>query len=191
MPAIRDVIYTTINNQGGNQRVIYQVTGLEDNPAKMILLSTVYKGFANIYKNTKYITFQKDFDLAEEYCKEKGYHLYQTGGSVSTTALDIGITLGVKRIIFLGLDLAFTNNYVHAEGTLSRELSGTDNLRQVKDINGELIYTSKSLDYYRRWIEKRIKSMKGVEIIDATEGGAMIDGMSVKKLSEVIKLNDV
>lgn len=169
-----------------NQRVIAQIVGLEDNEAKMILLATAYKGFANTYKNLKYIAFQKDFSLSEEYAREHGFNLYKTGGSVSTTALDIGISLGCNRIIFLGLDLAYPNNFVHASDTSRRELTNTTNLRQVRDVNGNMVYTSKSLDYYRQWIEKRIANEQDVEIIDATEGGALIKGMKIMKLEDII-----
>ncbi len=112
--------------------------------------------------------------------------LFNTGGSVSTTALDIGIKFGCKRIIFIGLDLAYTNNQGHALDTPTAEMMDTTELRKVLDINGRLVGTGKSLDIYRKWIEKRIKGIDNIEFIDATEGGALIEGMRVCKLVDVI-----
>lgn len=172
-----------------NERVYAQIRGLENETIPMLFLSTAYHGFASNYKGDKYIILQYEYDKSEKYAKEKGVNLYKTGGSVSTTALDIGITLGCKRIVFLGLDLAFTDNFVHATNTSRRELASTDDLRQVEDINGELVYTSKSLDIYRKWIENRIMDVKDIEIIDATEGGAKIKGMKIAKLSDAINNN--
>ncbi|MDF2802122.1 MAG: uncharacterized protein K0S61_2025 [Anaerocolumna sp.] len=169
-----------------NERVYAQISGLENENIPMLYLSTAYHGFAEKYQGDKYMILQKDYDKSEQYAKEKGVSLYRTGGSVSTTALDLGISLGCKRIVFLGLDLAFTNNYVHALGTSRRELTSTDDLRQVENINGDLIYTSKSLDIYREWIENRIKTEKVIEFIDATEGGAKIKGMKIEPLLDVI-----
>jgi len=169
-----------------NPRVYGQISGLESRKVPMLFLSTAFKGFAANYQGEKYIICQKDFPKAEDVAKEKGLNLYQTGGSVSTTALDIGITLGCKRIIFLGLDLAFTDNFVHAAGTSQRELTNTQDLRQIEDIYGNMIYTSRSLDMYRRWIENRIKEERGVSFIDATEGGAKIQGMTISNLHDVI-----
>jgi hypothetical protein len=100
--------------------------------------------------------------------------------------LDIGISFACKRIIFLGLDLAFTDNYIHAAETSRRDLTSTEDLRQVPDIHGNKIFTSKSLDIYRQWIENRIRNEKGIEFIDATEGGARIEGMKLMKLSECL-----
>lgn len=170
-----------------NERVYGQIKGLENEYIPMLYLSTAYKGFASNYKGKKYIILQHDFNKSEEYAKRYNLELIKTGGSVSTTALDIGISLGCNRIIFLGLDLAYTDNYVHALGTSRRELASTEDLRQVKDIHGNLIYTSKSLDMYRSWIENRINEVENIIFLNATEGGADIKGMKNIKLSEIIK----
>ena len=129
---------------------------------------------------------QQGYPKAEEYAKEKGLHLFQTGGSVSTTALDLGITFGCSRIIFIGLDLAYTDNFAHASDTSRRVAADFDNLRQVEDNHGNMIPTSRTLDMYREWIENRIKGIEDIEFIDATEGGARIKGMRVAKLADVI-----
>ena len=171
-----------------NPRVYAQISGLEAKTIPMLFLSTAYKGFAASYQGEKYMICQEDFPKAEDFAKEKGIGLYKTGGSVSTTALDIGIALGCRRIIFLGLDLAFTDNYVHALGTSRRELTSTSDLRKTEDVHGNIVYTSRSLDMYRKWIENRIKEVKGVEFIDATEGGAIIQGMSISKLQDAIRI---
>lgn len=169
-----------------NDRVYAQISGHETCNIPMLFLSTAFYGFAKNYQGKKYIMLQKDYDKSEEFAAEHHATVFQTGGSVSTTALDIGIQFGCKRIIFLGLDLAYTDNYVHASDTSSRELSNTNDLRQVEDINGKLVYTSRNLDMYRKWIEKRIDGVKGIEFIDATEGGAKIKGMKAMKLSDCI-----
>ncbi len=169
-----------------NPRVYAQISGLEDSGIPMLFLSTAYKDFARNYKGKKYIIYQKDYHKAEEYAKRTGAVLYKTGGSVSTTALDIGINFNCKRIIFLGLDLAYTDNYMHAAGTSGRELTDTEELRQVEDIHGNYIYAGKSLDIYRQWIESRIKDVQETEFINATEGGAKIKGMTVCNLADII-----
>lgn len=169
-----------------NERVYAQVSGLENNDIPMIFLSTAFKGFAQNYKGKRYMVCQEGYPESEKFAGSKKSVLFKTGGSVSTTALDIGINLGCKRIIFLGLDLAYTNNFVHAADTSRRNLVSTEGLRQVEDIDGNLIYTSRSLDMYREWIEKRIEDVKGIEFMDATEGGAKIRGMNIVKLSDIV-----
>lgn len=169
--------------------IFRQIQNLEKESVPMICLSTVYKDFMKVYQGKKYIAFQKGFEKAEELANEKGYILYQTGGSVSTLALDIGIRLECKKIIFLGLDLAFPEGKQHATDTAFVDRFDSDTMLQVLDMNGKQIPTGKNLNIYRKWIEKRISGIKDIEFIDATEGGAKIKGMKVGKLAEIIAGN--
>ncbi len=169
-----------------NARVYKQIAGLESCDVPMLYLSTAYKGFAANYKGKKYLICQKNYPQAEEFARKQGLMLFQTGGSVSTTALDIGISFGCSRIIFLGLDLAYTDNYAHAKDTSRRDATQIQDMRQVEDLQGNLINTSRSLDIFRVWIEARIRDVKGIEFIDATEGGAKIKGMRIAKLKELL-----
>ncbi len=182
-----DIIPDYVIVTDANNRVYAQISGVEKCLVPILFLSTAFYGFAKNYQGKKYMILQKDFEKAEEFAAKHGSMLIQTGGSVSTTALDLGISLGCRRIIFLGLDLAYTDNYVHATQTSRRDLASTEDLRQVEDIHGKLVYTSRTLDMYRQWIEKRIKDVRDIEFIDATEGGAKIKGMKIQKLSELIQ----
>ena len=118
------------------------------------------------FEGKKYAIFQKGFDLAEDYAGEHGFKLINTGGSVSTTALDVCITLGCKKVVCLGLDLAYTGNRTHAEGTLgANEIAKTKNLPMVKSVSGEMISTSLNLSCYHKWIENRIADEHDIEFI--------------------------
>ncbi len=160
-----------------NQRVYAQIRGLEDNKVPMLFLSTAYKGFADNYKGDKYIIMQNGYSKAEDFARDNNLNLYETGGSVATLALEIGIRLECKRIIFLGLDLAYTDDCVHASGTSRRDLNDNSDLIETVDIYGKPIKTTRVLTIYRKWIEERIKDVTNIEIIDATEGGVKIKGM--------------
>ena len=172
-----------------NPRVYAQIQGLEQLDIPMIYLSTAFKGFAENYQGKKYIVLQNGYEKAEEYAATNNMKLFDTGGSVSTTALDVAIKLKSKRVIFLGLDLAFTENYVHASDTSRRELVSTDDLEQVNDINGKSVYTSRSFLIYKKWIENHIRNVSDIELINATEGGALIKGMRNVKLQDFLYEN--
>jgi hypothetical protein len=172
-----------------NPRVYAQIQGMEQLDIPMIYLSTAFKGFAENYQGKKYIVLQNGYEKAEEYASVNKMKLFETGGSVSTTALDVAIKLKSKRVIFLGLDLAFTENYVHASDTSRRELVSTDDLEQVNDIYGKSIYTSRSFIIYKKWIENHILNVDDIELINATEGGALIKGMRNVRLQEFLNEN--
>lgn len=169
-----------------NTSVYRQIDGIEDIKVPMLLLSTALSRFGTNYKGKKYIICQNEFDLAEDFAAKMGYSLYNTGGSVSTVALDIGVQLGCKKIIFLGLDLGYTNGYAHSTDSSMRVIGNTDYMQQVKAVDGGMVSATKSFIWYREWIENRIKETANVEFIDATEGGAYIEGTTVMTLLEVL-----
>lgn len=158
----------------------------------MIVLSTAYYKIAERYYGEKYLVCQKEYKQAEQYAIQNNCKLYRTGGSVVTIALDICLNMQCKEIAFIGLDLAFTNGYVHAVNTLAeRARSYNDNYEvdgyemTSKGLQHIKLYSCQSFVMYREWIEERIKEYNGnAHIYDASEGGAVIKGM------EIILLND-
>lgn len=169
-----------------NKIMTEQMEGLKDYTFPMLMLSTAYRELATMNDGDKYLICQYDYQEAEEYAKRNHYHLYQSGGSVTTTALDVSIRLKALRVIFLGADMANTNNLTHAMGTAHRDTMDTKGLFPVESVDGGFVYTTRILNMYREWIENRIKDEKEIEFIDATEGGALIKGTKVCQLSKII-----
>lgn len=153
----------------------------------MILLSTVYERVAAQYRGQKYLVCQKDYQPAEEYAKKKGVTLYETGGSTSTLAFDVALKLGAGKIIFLGLDLAYTGNISYADDTAYQNIPMPEKLLEVSGMYGEKVKTSQEFLNQIQWLEQRVKEAGNTQVINATEGGAVILGMKNKKLKYVIE----
>lgn len=171
-----------------NSRVYHHLKGLENQQIPMLYLATAYKGFAMHYQGPKYLICQNGYDKAEEMAQKNGWNLYETGGSVSTTALDVCISFGAKSIAFIGLDLAYTGNMAHATGAAAREAAGVEDMQQVPAIGGGTVPASKLFMIYNRWIEKRVKQTDvTMPIYDATEGGAVVPGLRILTLKEYIE----
>jgi len=172
------------------KRIYGQFSGLEKNNIPLLIGSTACRKIAKNSVAPKYILCQKGYKKAEEYAENMGCYLFHSGGSVATLAFDAAVTLGAKRIITLGLDLAYSNGKTHADGAFTNNITSTDGLIRVKGKNGETVYTVKGMDIYRRWFEERIKDLKEegneTEFLNATEGGANIEGMKNIKLSDMI-----
>lgn len=111
------------------------------------------------------------------------------GGSVAHSCTAIAHYLGCNPIIFIGQDLAYTNNQIHAKNaTIEGEKIQADKYDLfVKDIYGNEVPTSYGLDSFRKSFEGFIKYFNNRTYINATEGGANIEGTKVMKLSEVIE----
>lgn len=120
------------------------------------------------------------------HCNGKPHQLIvQGGGSVATYAFSLGHVLGAKRIIFVGQDLAYTGDAAHAVGVAVDDdemLSSVDTI----DIYGNPVRTSRELVWYRRWFENVIEKSEELEVIDATEGGALIKGTKIMTLKEAV-----
>lgn len=160
------------------ENMLGQIQGVDTKKLKLIYLSTLYYGVPELWQGEKYMALQKDFYMAEKLAAEKNLTLFETGGSVSAFALDVLIRFLAKRVVCIGLDLAFTDNKRHA-GEAEFDTQQL-NLRAVKGTGGDTVYTSLNLDNYRAWIERRISRRtveeQKVELINMSQG-AYIDGM--------------
>ncbi len=175
--------------------VYEQVRGLEECGVPLLYLSSACAAVPQAYKGKKYIILQHEFEPAERKAAAENAMLFHTGGSVSTTAMELGIVFRCRRIVFLGLDLAFTDNLSHASETPRQTEHRQGQLREVDGINQNKVQTSRNMDAYRMWIEKRIERsrkeearsvLRQIEFIDATEGGARVAGTVIMKLTDVI-----
>lgn len=171
----------------GGKYTYPQTAELTEKNIPLLYLSTVYYRILQEYPGDTYLICQEGFRKSEEYATGRQYPVYGTGGSVTTTALEVCIRMKCRRIVFVGLDLAYTNMQNHASGTSYVRYNAKGNMI-VKDIYGCDIPTAKNLHLYQKWIECRIQKedAAGIEFIDATQGGARIEGTEIKDLDKVI-----
>lgn len=156
-----------------------QIDGVNLKNIPMILLSTASSSVIDYYNGPIYVAYQSGYVHAEIKAEEIGATLFETGGSVTTTALDIALRFGARKIIFVGVDLAYTGGYSHASGE-GRRIENTDGLRHIRSNTGGMVYTSKNLDIYRKWIERRLEGVRDTEVYN-TGDGAEIKGTVLVK----------
>ncbi|MBM7557463.1 motility associated factor glycosyltransferase family protein [Halanaerobacter jeridensis] len=112
---------------------------------------------------------------------------FDTGNSVANLNFSIALRLGCDPIVFIGQDLALSNDGEgHATGTGYDELGEERDKWKIVDVegyNGEKLKTRKWWKVFKEWFEYRIVEVD-VNCIDATEGGAYIEGTEVKNLQE-------
>lgn len=114
------------------------------------------------------------------------------GPSVANVAFDLAFKLGLNTIVLIGQDLAFTDGLSHAKGTLQqdeRPLEEKDReLFEVEDVFGGKVWTDRVLNTMRDWFNRRIADLPvGVTVVDATEGGARIEGTRVMSFHAAIE----
>ena len=132
----------------------------------------------------------EDIDV-EKIVNKKIGHL-KVGGSVAHAMVEFAALLGCNPIIFIGQDLAYTDDKCHADiakstwgSNESKNYINDDDLF-IEGINGELIRTSKALNTFRIEMERIISRHKNIKFINCTEGGANIKGASNEKLKDIL-----
>ena len=113
---------------------------------------------------------------------------YNPGGSVATAAFAICVALKMKRIVFVGQDLAYQGDVTHAGGEKSHILNENYGVKMIDGIDGEKVKSRYDWIIYRDWFEESIRTVQNeIHVIDATEGGALIHGTEIMTLDNVVE----
>lgn len=112
--------------------------------------------------------------------------LLETGGCVANCAFSFAYNLGARKIILVGQDLAHTGGKLHVDGAFKVDVDNNDEIL-IPSIDGGMVKSTEVLYHYLKWFEHRIKELEDLMVIDATEGGALIQGSKIMKLSDAIE----
>lgn len=164
--------------------------------SKMIpLLATVNasKVLLEYHQGKKFFFEQGQIYINRMYeINDKVFAALPYGGSVATVAFSLACHLGFRCIVMVGQDLAYTGNKSHADGTFQEKMKEEDTSKYIM-VPGNYekqVPTIPNLNEYRIWFQNFIKDWKEkyqVRFINATEGGAKIEGTEMMTLEEVIE----
>lgn len=115
------------------------------------------------------------------------------GQSCATVAFAVAKEAGCNPIILVGQDLAYTDGKIHSDITHT-EYEGENNEDNMdidevymKDYDGNTIKSNWIYNMFKSWFENQILISPELEVIDATEGGAYIEGSKVMTLKDTIE----
>lgn len=111
--------------------------------------------------------------------------LMAVGASVATFAFGALIALGVKRIIFVGQDLAFRDGQSHAGATHGGDPWGKK--IEVEGVDGTTVVTRQDWAMFKKDFEDRIENNPDIEYIDTKSMGAKIKGTKLMSLTKVLE----
>lgn len=189
-------------------------TGTEvDKEVGVILADVSHPGFFARKMGRKFVFFNAYINLSQAHAVKWGSEYFASiGGSVTTAALDMGVLLGCPAIILIGQDLAFGINETHAGGgvyesgnttldlekgvaTVDMKYTIADEKRMkrfkilwLKGVDGRPVPSKFDWVTFHQWFETYMRKLKATEskvkVINATEGGAYIEGMDHMTLAE-------
>ena len=109
-------------------------------------------------------------------------------GSVATDVFSTFMEAGFRTLILCGQDLAYdTNGYTHTGEQRENSVFEKNELFSETDgIYGGKVKTRDDWERMRAFFEKKIGEKPDVQVIDATEGGALIHGTEIMSLTDAI-----
>lgn len=158
----------------------------------LLALATGAREILDYHTGKKFFVSEGYSYIAEMFSmNEKRLERLSYGGSVATLAFSLACNLDFPTVIMVGQDLAYTGNKSHADGTFQEKMEEKDtaNYLMVPGNYEEKVPTMRNLDSYRRWFESFIaywKESHNVRFVNATEGGAKIEGTELLTLREAI-----
>ena len=166
-----DIIPTYVMIIDAKASMAKHFEGIDYTGSKLIYMCTASRKAVSVFKGDKYICYQNGFYEAEKYAEENNIPLIETGGSVSTAAVDVILRSGCSELVTVGIDFAHTNGKSHSFSAPQKNSKGI----KVKSVDGGEVETTKVLNIYRKWIENRIRGEK-IKMINISRG-ANINGM--------------
>ncbi|CAM4389815.1 DUF115 domain-containing protein [Paenibacillus alkaliterrae] len=169
-----------------NEGTLPQLQKVDLTSTPLFYLSTAYNETIVLHGGARYVVLQDGYDKAEYMAALRKEPLIKTGGSVSTTLLDLMIYLGASTVGLVGQDLAFTNGLSHASGTPFQRLTQQEpGLVEVLDYyQVKQIASSKNLVIYKKWLERYAEHAAHLNLYNCTEGGAFIKNWQHLSLKE-------
>lgn len=155
----------------------------------MVVTEQVNFNVVKSYNGKKLFVLNSFKNTIERICNEE-YVSIPVGGSVAHLATAFAVLLGAKNVIFIGQDLAFTNNKYHSTLSTNEKLIkekaafNKDDLFYVEGNVEEKVLTNNSFLTFKNWFEIFISNNKDTNFINSTEGGAKIKGTKIMPLKD-------
>lgn len=172
-----------------NQEVFKKINELEIRSIPMIFGSSV--GFETLeqYKGLM-LHMIMNIDTVAAYFLQtrtsKEIECIQDAPTIAAVTLQLLGKLGFEKIILVGQNLAYINDKYYADGisySFSQE-KATKKI-EVEDVEGNQVETSESFQNMRKYLESVIAAINA-RVINATKGGAKIEGACFKPLDQLI-----
>jgi len=185
----------------------------EDKKVRLLLSDVVHPNMLRREAKGKFIFVSTFMRLSLRHAGLWGQNYYpDVGGSVTTTALSVGVDFGCDPVIMIGQDLAFGDHSTHAEGAAysDQSLHFEDNdivkvqeryansgerveseykVMWLDGVNGGRVRSKFDWVTFHAWfveyMRRHYEAKNTTHIINATEGGAYIEGMDHMTLKEV------
>jgi hypothetical protein len=132
-----------------------------------------------------FVNFSETDFLSKRIAKfNKFIKFYEAGGSASTLALTAASKMGFSKIILVGVDLAFKEGQIYADGESVQRISQNEmivdsvkkHIVQVKSVTGAQVYTRDDYAAFIHHFGTLIKELNCLNVYNVSTFGAQIEG---------------
>ena len=154
----------------------------------------VYKTFDNI------LAYFSKNDLIAQYLSNatnNSFNLLETAGTAAAQAYYCAKLFGINNIIFAGLDLAFKDDIIYADGKKVKPDKNKQipvdsskiykkNVVQIKDLHGNFINTRDDYALFVRQFSDTFEKDTASKLYNISNFGALIKGMQYTTLNDIL-----
>jgi len=150
-----------------------------------------HEAFLKIHAPTLYLTGGGGYAIADYFEETLGIvgEPFEEGRNVITFALEIAHQMGCSPIIFVGMDLAYTNKKEYSSGVQPSQPSDAHGHSKSRlsriDIYGKAVGTEWKWVAESDWIAEWAKEHPEVDLYNCTEGGIGFPGIANDDLSAI------
>ena len=159
----------------------------------------VHKGIPRKHAGVQIVFNETDSKLARwiNRAARRDFGSVKGGQSVANFCFDLACQMTSGPVCFVGQDLAYTGNNTHAEGNINhkkisqKDIEGSKRYTRAKGYYGDLVLTDYVFLGMKKTFENYIEHLRNNgdnrPIINATEGGVMIEGAQNMAFSDFIQ----
>lgn len=167
------------------QEIVWQQLAGVNKDIPLVFLPTTSWRVMESWPGPRLAAVQEGLEMTGGLSGFQQWPLLETGGSVSTAALDLAIKMGADPVIFVGQDLGYPRGLTHSPGVMYHNTMAHETGQMVESIAGGCIPTGRNLLLYKKWIEDRIEREKNRVFINTSPWGACIRGTCEVSLEEL------
>lgn len=158
----------------------------------LLWMPQIYNTIPNLHPHNNYVGYYFNDAIVNyfvEYQTEE--YVFTPTYSVTGTAIQIGAYLGASRIILAGQDLSYPGEQMYSPGAAHVEPQQNDRIRKeltyaVSNVQGGNNPTTFSMLQTLNDIGRLIVNLQGINFINTSSCGAVIEGTTYRPMKEVI-----
>ncbi|WP_274362518.1 motility associated factor glycosyltransferase family protein [Paenibacillus thermotolerans] len=178
-----------------NKKVIEKFVEYGNDTIPFLFGSTIAYDSLPLYKGPKLHMLINQDTVTQYYVKRDGETLevFNDAPSIAVVVLQLLARMGCNPIILSGINLAYRDNRLYAQGIMYEHRTSEVTEREkesaiaVEDVYGNQTSTNDGMNRMRQQMEAYIQVIRHMEVINTTKGGAKIQGTTFANIEDLIR----